>query len=81
MNKMKNINYITLACLIIFCSCKKDYLCNCTIKETSNGVTSNDKVTYTFKAVSKTKAKSNCISYSAKNESTGDMLDYNCTLK
>ena len=78
---MKNINYITIIFLVIFCSCKKDYICACTIKQTSiTGSTSSDKVTYTFKAVSKTKAKSNCFSYLAKNESTGEVLDYTCTL-
>ena len=64
----KIITAVALLTSIMFVSCKKDYVCNCTITRTSSSgssSTSNDG-SYTFKD-SRTRAESRCN----EQESTG----------
>ncbi len=75
--------FVTLIIVTTLVSCKKDYTCNCTVKETnaSGNITTNDKLTINLKGVSKNTAKTNCVSYEAKNETNSATLTYDCVLK
>lgn len=58
-------------------SCKKDYVCECTITPGNNV----DK--FTIKNVSKSRAKANCVSSTWEDTSTNPTVKYeaNCSLK
>ncbi len=64
---------LVLSVVALFSACKKDYTCECT---TSPG-NSVDK--HTINAVSKSRAKANCVSSSF--EDNGTKIETNCTLK
>jgi hypothetical protein len=77
---MKKILFLSVI-IVIFCSCKKDYVCECTI--TPGNFTGK----VTIKGVSKKTAKDICVSTSyvdvdySTNPPSNTTINQNCTLK
>lgn len=77
---MKKVIYAALF-LAVFTSCKKDRICSCKVVEKMATGTSKYDVTYTIHNVTKNTAKTNCVDYEIRDESSGETITYDCTLK
>lgn len=69
---------MTVLSVISLTSCKKNRTCNCKVTEQNGSAT---EVTYTFKSLSKSTAKSNCFDYDITDQTTNKTTKYDCTLK
>ncbi len=79
---MRKVCYLITVLLIAgFISCKKDRKCSCKVNEKLSSGTSNYDVTYTMHNVSKSTAKTNCVDYEIRDESTSETITYDCTIK
>ncbi len=70
--------YILLLLPILLFSCKKNHTCTCYVTE-QNG--SSTELTYTFKSLSKSYAKSNCFDYNITDQTNNKTTTYDCTLQ
>lgn len=78
----KLITAAALLTSIMFVSCKKDYVCNCTITRTSsNGSTaSSSDGSYTFKDI-RTRAESRCNEQQSSGNDAFGAYTRNCQIK
>ncbi|MES2515324.1 MAG: hypothetical protein V4580_14320 [Bacteroidota bacterium] len=72
------LKILAALCCIAMVSCKKNRTCTCKVTE-ANG--SSTELTYTFKSLNKSTAKSNCFDYDVTDQLTNATTKYNCTLK
>ncbi len=77
----KNIFIISALVAIGFASCKKDRVCECVTSSSGSNLATTNSVTLV--KVTKTQAKSNCISrkYEEKNGNSTYTVTETCTLK
>ena len=69
---------LTVFSVISLISCKKNRTCTCKVTE-QNGSTT--ELTYTYKSLSKSTAKSNCFDYDITDQTTNKTTKYDCSLK
>lgn len=77
----KVVSGLAVVLLTGFTSCKKDRICTCKVIEKMTTGTTKYDVTYTIHNVTKNTAKTNCVDYEVRDESTGETITYDCTLK
>lgn len=78
---MKKIVILSVIIATAFVSCKKDYLCSCSVSTTSPSGNTSDISDTTFANASKSEAKSKCNSLDSAGSNGGFTWNTECEIK